>query len=363
MDKSIPAGAARLLDLIGSVEAPHGYNTIFRNLQGQLSKPVTTMTVDEMIAGKSVVDPRSSATGRYQFMRDTMRSLKVALKLSGSEVLTPDFQDRLAYELVKRRGYYSFLIGRKSLADFGKALAQEWASFPVLSDTQGPHGFVKRGHSYYSGDGLNASLLTPERIEAVLKYALETDMSKPQETPVPVIAPPVTPIPVPVPVNPTPKPWYASQTLIGIAITLLTPYLGKVIPGWANIDPNTAGDLVVKAVENLGPIVGAIVAVHGRLQTTQPIAGTQAAIVAQTAQSQQQAIVDTLQAHVDATLQQPVVPEEVNIEELSLTKLAVGIPRVVETIVSMIPSLREFSKILSTVEDMNKRLPPPSGNT
>lgn len=210
MDKNVPPGAAILLDFIGNVEAPRGYDTIFANRQAELPKPVTQCTVDEMIAGRTVVDSRSSATGRYQFMRDTMKSLKAELGLRGGQALTPDLQDRLAYHLLRRRGYDEFVKGNLSIVDFGKRVAMEWASMPVLAPCQGPHRYLARGQSYYAGDSLNKALVPADSFEAFLKAALlaashgDTPPAA-QASPVapvqpaPLPKPPLAPSPVPAP--------------------------------------------------------------------------------------------------------------------------------------------------------------------
>jgi muramidase (phage lysozyme) len=170
MDPTVPAGAARLLDFIGGIEAPRGYDTIYGNNQGKLAKPVTSMTLAEVQSAQASWTKRfgSSATGRYQFMKATLAGLIAELKLSTSQKLDANLQDRLGYHLLKRRGYEAFVAGKISAAEFGKRLAQEWASLPVLADTQGAHRRVKRGQSYYAGDGLNKSLVKPEKVEAVL---------------------------------------------------------------------------------------------------------------------------------------------------------------------------------------------------
>lgn len=167
---SIPAPAKRLLDFIGSKEAPKGYDTVFGNRMAQMPKPLTTMKVDEVIAqGKWRTDTfGSSAAGRYQFMRATLASLKQTERLTGREVMTPALQDRLGYALLLRRGYAKFMAGQISVAGFGLALAQEWASFPVLAATKGAHRHVQRGQTYYLGDGLNKVLATAGEVEAVL---------------------------------------------------------------------------------------------------------------------------------------------------------------------------------------------------
>jgi len=167
---SLPAPAKRLLDFIGSKEAPRGYDTVFGNRMDRMPKPLTTMTVDETIAqGKWRTDTfGSSAAGRYQFMRATLASLKQTERLTGRERMTADLQDRLGYALLLRRGYAKFMAGQLSVAGFGLALAQEWASFPVLAATKGAHRQVQRGQTYYLGDGLNKVLATAGEVETVL---------------------------------------------------------------------------------------------------------------------------------------------------------------------------------------------------
>jgi hypothetical protein len=54
------------------------------------------------------------------------------------------------------------------ITEFGKRLAQEWASFPVLAGTQGAHRYVREGETFYAGDGLNKSLVKPEQVRLVL---------------------------------------------------------------------------------------------------------------------------------------------------------------------------------------------------
>ena len=192
---SIPAPARRLLDFIGSKEAPRGYDTVFGNRMAQMPKPLTTMTVDEVIAqGKWRTDTfGSSAAGRYQFMRNTLASLKQTERLTGREVMTPALQDRLGYALLLRRGYAKFMAGQLSVVGFGLALAQEWASFPVLAATKGAHRQVRRGQTYYLGDGLNKVLATADEVEAVLNQIRAMPAVAVADAPVVTIPAPILP--------------------------------------------------------------------------------------------------------------------------------------------------------------------------
>lgn len=175
MDKTVPAGAAILLDFIRKTEVGRvdraSYDVIYGNNQNKLPKPITSLTIGELVDAQADFTRRfkSSASGGYQFMRATLQDLSRELGLSGKQMFDPDLQDRLGYHLLKRRGYEAFMAGEISVIEFGRRLAMEWASFPVLADTDGAHRKLKRGQSYYTGDPLNKALVKPEVIETLLK--------------------------------------------------------------------------------------------------------------------------------------------------------------------------------------------------
>lgn len=177
MDKSIPPAAAVILDFIRKTEVGtadrSGYDVIYGHKQGKLKKLLTSMTLGEIQSAQRDWSRNhgSSAAGGYQFMRATLKGLMADLGLRGSQKLTPDLQDRLGYLLLRRRGYEAFVLGKIDRTEFGKRLAQEWASFPVLARTQGAHRSLNRGQSYYAGDRLNKALVSPETVEAILDRA------------------------------------------------------------------------------------------------------------------------------------------------------------------------------------------------
>ncbi|MBX8827257.1 hypothetical protein [Ochrobactrum sp. SFR4] len=177
MDKTVPAGAAILLDFIRKTEVGRtdraSYDVIYGHNQDKLPKPITYMTIGELVDAQASFTKRfkSSASGGYQFMRKTLQDLSRELRLNGRQIFDPDLQDRLGYHLLKRRGYEEFMAGTISMTEFAKRLAMEWASFPVLVATKGQHQQLKRGQSYYDGDALNKALVAPEAIEAVLHKA------------------------------------------------------------------------------------------------------------------------------------------------------------------------------------------------
>lgn len=194
MDRTVPAGAAILLDFIRKTEVGRedraSYDIIFGHNQGKLPTPVTSMTVDEVITAQRNWSKRfgSSATGGYQLMRATLTGLKEELGLRGTQLLDPDLQDRLGYHLLQRRGYAGFMAGTIGKVEFGRRLAMEWASFPVLRGGKGAHRTLKRGQSYYAGDGVNKALVKPETVEVVLGRVKAAGNSvKPSPEPDPII--------------------------------------------------------------------------------------------------------------------------------------------------------------------------------
>lgn len=186
-------GAAKLLAYIrkaetGETDLNEQYRTIIRHKQGELPKPLTQYTVDELLAAQVGWGKKwkSSAAGAYQIIRKTLAGLKAGQKLTGKEKFTPELQDRLAIALLRGRGWDKAVAGTMSPATFALALAKEWASLPVLQAMQGASRKVKRGESYYAGDGLNASLVKAEEFERVLLDALKAAKA-PQPAPRPTI--------------------------------------------------------------------------------------------------------------------------------------------------------------------------------
>jgi len=170
MSGNVPVAAMKLLDFISTVEAPQGYDTVFGNNQSRMPTPITKMTIAAVIKDgrRRTRAYGSSAAGRYQFMPPTLQGLVKEGAAPATALMTPAVQDQLAYALLKRRGFEKYMDGRMSVTAFGKALAQEWASFPVLAATTGAHRQVARGETYYADDGINKVGLKPAAVERVL---------------------------------------------------------------------------------------------------------------------------------------------------------------------------------------------------
>ena len=173
MAATVPRGAAILLDFISGPESHGSYTVIFGNHQTSLPHPITSMTLDQLLTAQIQWGREwgSSAAGRYQIMQGTLAGLVKSLGLSGSELFSPDLQDRLGYTLLKQRGYGAFMARQMTTVDFAKSLAEEWASMPVLAATKGASRQITEGQSYYAGDGLNKALVSPAAFEAALTQA------------------------------------------------------------------------------------------------------------------------------------------------------------------------------------------------
>jgi muramidase (phage lysozyme) len=226
MDKTVPPGAAILLDFIRETEVGRSdrasYDVIYANKQHKLKQPLTTMNYGDIVDAQKAWSKNhgSSACGAYQFMRATLiRLAKEIPSISGKDIFTPDLQDRLGYHLLKRRGYEDFVVGKITLADFARRLAMEWASLPVLADCKGSHRFIKRGQSFYAGDGLNHALVKPEKVEAVLAEVLAVARR-------PVDAPKPAPY-EPVKINPPPVNRSGLAALIAAALVGLGAWLAS----------------------------------------------------------------------------------------------------------------------------------------
>lgn len=150
-----------LLELIGAIEAPQGYDAVTGFAPFRPERPVTEMTIAEVMRWQERVraaGSESTAVGRFQFVLDTLRFLTRAYEVPHDTVLDRRTQDYLARVLLHRCGYYD---PEAPVPELGDCLAGTWAALPMLSDP-------KRGLSRYNGRANNHARTTPEVVEAVL---------------------------------------------------------------------------------------------------------------------------------------------------------------------------------------------------
>ncbi|MCG7626486.1 hypothetical protein MHM88_01610 [Epibacterium sp. MM17-32] len=158
-------GLGGLLDLIGSVEAPKGYDQVYGGTKLAPPKPITSMTVAEVLdwQDRSVAaGSASSAAGKYQVIRGTLRDEVRNGTVSMNDRFTPAVQDKIAVSRMNYRGLGAYQAGLIDETEFGQRLSMEWASLPALTTDR--KGRTAKGQSYYAGDGLNKSHVAPKTI-------------------------------------------------------------------------------------------------------------------------------------------------------------------------------------------------------
>ena len=149
-----------LLDLIAKAESAGNYDAHYGKA-GNTNPRFTQMSVDEVIAWQMAFvssGQPSSAVGRYQIIRGTLKGLKTNMKLNGTETFDAALQDKMAVELLKGRGLEAYLLGRVTMDAFIDEIAKEWAGLPNTS-----------GKSHYDGDGLNSAQIKLAELKPVVE--------------------------------------------------------------------------------------------------------------------------------------------------------------------------------------------------
>lgn len=173
MPQSTPGPLGQLLNMIAGKESRGLYDIVYG---GERIPEMLNMSINQVISlqGNAKNDKRfgkgSSAAGKYQMMPYVIKEEAPKAGLNpNTDKFSPENQDKMIVNRMKRlRGFDKFMSGALSVYQFAKNLAMEFASFPVLEKTKGQHRLVDRGQSFYSGDNLNKSLISPDSVEAVL---------------------------------------------------------------------------------------------------------------------------------------------------------------------------------------------------
>lgn len=134
-----PAGEARVvqdrtfLTFIGLLEAPLGYNQVSNHAIGYPGKPLVQMTIDEILAWQEAqiaAGAKSTAIGRYQFIRDTLAMIVSANDISGEALFDRSMQDYLARIMLHRCDFYH---EDRDIHELANCLAGTWAALPVAT--------------------------------------------------------------------------------------------------------------------------------------------------------------------------------------------------------------------------------------
>jgi len=203
-----------LLDAVSFAEGTSkSYGTIFGGKvvpeleRGELTiDEVHKMMMTGQVKGRSAgYASGSAATGRYQFMPDTLRDVQKSMKLPGSTLFTNEIQDKMFLDrTAKYRGVTPELLKKEGLSDkVIDMMAPEIASFPNL---QGDERFGY-GQSYYS----NQSVKGAGSIRGAYNKSLQSN------TPPPPPKPTTQPAPAPQGSTKTtapPKPVNKASTIV-----------------------------------------------------------------------------------------------------------------------------------------------------
>lgn len=131
---------APLLDLIGGTEGTDkgaGYNETLAygkftngpaNLIGMTLDEIDKLQTDMLSHPDNNMN--SSAVGRYQVIRTTLRDLRREMGLDGDALFDKKMQDTIALHLLERRGLSQWQAGKLSNEQFMRGLSAEWASLP-----------------------------------------------------------------------------------------------------------------------------------------------------------------------------------------------------------------------------------------
>jgi hypothetical protein len=147
-------------DMLGNPigESNGNYNAFFGHPSS--TRDFSPYTLDYIYAfqgGMLKTDPRSTALGRYQFLRKTLKALQGKHALPGSTLFTPELQDGFAVDLLVGRSYKAWWRGAITDAEFAVNLSLEWASLPdpdnagrsaYDGDVAGNHASTTLGHVY-----------------------------------------------------------------------------------------------------------------------------------------------------------------------------------------------------------------------
>ena len=154
-----------MLDFIGALEAPDGYDTVYYGVRVSPPRAITTMSVGEVldwqrraVRGGSV----SSAAGRYQIIRPTLQGLVDAGVVSRTDAFNAATQDRLGRHLLRETGYRA---GANTPA-IANRVAGVWAALPRI-------GGAGAGRSVYEGVAGNHALVRADTYQGVLECRID----------------------------------------------------------------------------------------------------------------------------------------------------------------------------------------------
>lgn len=169
-----------LLRLIADGEAVRS-NPYCSVWPGHVEPELTSMTISQVQAyqqNRLDAGRRSSACGKYQMLKGVVEECTGYLGCDPLRtIFSPDVQDAMIIKrLEKFRRYNQWKTGSVSTGQFMVFLAAEFASMPVPFDVPAgsvysgqPRRNLRKGQSFYAGDGLNKANHDPDHLYQALE--------------------------------------------------------------------------------------------------------------------------------------------------------------------------------------------------
>jgi len=184
-----------------SGESDGNYNAVIGDAGASDDLGAKTITdIYALMDARLAAGMPSTAIGRYQIIRATLKASLAALSLGGDVRFTPELQDHLGLKLMVGRGYSSWFKGTMTDEDFAHGLSLEWASLPDPGNG---------GKSHYDGVGPNHASTTLAVVYAMLAKARAARA-----------APAAPVVPPPVPDTSPAKPPLPAKVVVGTADVL-----------------------------------------------------------------------------------------------------------------------------------------------
>lgn len=144
-------------------DAVIGDNDTYKGILTSMTlKQVRDLQINEL--------PSTGAVGRYQLIRRYYPNFVGDSRYAGFSdeeqrrlIFSPDIQDYIILKIMKADYKLDEWLNESiSSEEFQFQMSRLFASVPVPRDMQGANRFVRKGESYYAGDGLNAAKGTSE---------------------------------------------------------------------------------------------------------------------------------------------------------------------------------------------------------
>ncbi len=172
---SVPSGSNPILDLLNKGETGKSgiaaYNTAYLGMRIKPSKPISSMTIGEVMAWqkqnldeqaerKIPANKRSSAAGKYQILYSSMKGYMAGAGLGMNDMFSPENQDKMAMAMLSggTYGLENVRAGKATPDQFiDRILSNQWASVQN-----------SRGVGIYDKPGFNKASITPAQSRAAI---------------------------------------------------------------------------------------------------------------------------------------------------------------------------------------------------